>query len=108
MYLTQLRLRNVGPFDDVTLPFTDEHGEPRRVTVILGESGAGKTTLLGAIAHPARPLRHAAAGAGGRRGLRRRALSPRRGRSGASPRSRGRLADGRSRRGRDRGRHPQA
>lgn len=51
MYLTQLRLKNVGPFDDVTLPFTDEQGEPRQVTVIQGESGAGKTTLLGAIAH---------------------------------------------------------
>ena len=50
MYLASLRLRNVGPFDDVTIPFVDAEGLPRPVTVILGDSGAGKTTLLSAIA----------------------------------------------------------
>jgi predicted ATPase len=50
MRLTSIRLRNVGPFDDVTIPFVDEGGMPRRTTVILGDSGAGKTTLLSAIA----------------------------------------------------------
>lgn len=50
MYLASLRLRNVGPFDDVTIPFLDDEGAPRKVTVVLGDSGTGKTTLLSAIA----------------------------------------------------------
>lgn len=50
MYLASIRLRNVGPFDDVTIPFVDDDGQPRRTTVILGDSGSGKTTLLSAIA----------------------------------------------------------
>ncbi len=50
MYLTSVRLRNVGPFDDVTLPLVDIDGSPRMTTVVLGESGSGKSTLLGAIA----------------------------------------------------------
>lgn len=50
MYLASLRLRNVGPFEDVTLSFLDADGQPRRTTVLLGDSGAGKTTLLAAIA----------------------------------------------------------
>lgn len=50
MYLASLRLRNVGPFDDVTIPFVDAEGTPRGATVMLGDSGAGKTTLLAAIA----------------------------------------------------------
>lgn len=51
MYLTGLRLRNVGPFDDATLSFVDEQGRPRMTTVILGESGVGKTAVLSAIAN---------------------------------------------------------
>ncbi len=50
MYLTSIRLRNVGSFDDVTIPFVDEDGQPRKTTVVLGDSAAGKTTLLAAIA----------------------------------------------------------
>jgi hypothetical protein len=50
MYLTSIRLRNVGPFDDVTIPLVDAGGAPRLTTVVLGDSGAGKTTLLAAIA----------------------------------------------------------
>lgn len=50
MYLTSIRLRNLGPFDDVTLTSTNEEGQPRLTTVILGDSGSGKTTLLSAIA----------------------------------------------------------
>src|SRR5947208_337165 len=50
MYLSSVRLRNVGPFDDVTIPFVDGDGLPRPITVVLGESGAGKTTLLAALA----------------------------------------------------------
>lgn len=50
MYLTALRVRNIGPFDDVSVGFVDEEGQPRMTTVILGDSGAGKTALLSAIA----------------------------------------------------------
>ena len=50
MYLTSVRLRNVGPFDDVTIPFVDSDGAPRMTTLVLGDSGAGKTALLSAIA----------------------------------------------------------
>ena len=50
MYLTSIRLRNVGPFDDVTISLVDASGAPRLTSVILGDSGAGKTTLLAAIA----------------------------------------------------------
>jgi len=50
MHLVGLRLVGVGPFDDVTLPFADDDGEPRRLTVIQGAGGVGKTTILTAIA----------------------------------------------------------
>jgi hypothetical protein len=50
MYLTSVRLRNIGPFDDVTIPIVDDEGNPRLTTVVLGDSGSGKTTLLGALA----------------------------------------------------------
>lgn len=50
MYLAAVRLRNVGPFEDVTISLVDADGAPRPTTVVLGDSGAGKTTLLAAIA----------------------------------------------------------
>lgn len=50
MYLTSLRVRNIGAFDDATISFVDEDGQPRMNTVILGDSGSGKTTLLSCIA----------------------------------------------------------
>jgi hypothetical protein len=50
VYLSALRVRNIGPFDDASLSFVDEEGQPRLTTVILGDSGAGKTALLSAIA----------------------------------------------------------
>ncbi len=63
MHLVGLRLVGVGPFDDVTLPFADDDGEPRRLTVIQGAGGVGKTTVLTAIA-ATRPG-HAVAGLAG-------------------------------------------
>lgn len=50
VYLSALRVRNIGPFDDVTVSFVDQDGQPRMTTVIMGDSGAGKTALLSAIA----------------------------------------------------------
>ncbi len=50
MHLVGLRLVGVGPFDDVTLPFADDDGAPRMLTVIQGAGGVGKTTVLNAIA----------------------------------------------------------
>lgn len=50
MLLLELRLVGVGPFRDLTLPLTDDEGEPRRVIVVQGGAGVGKSTLLAAIA----------------------------------------------------------
>jgi hypothetical protein len=50
MLLSRARLVNVGPFADVTFPFSRADGTPRMVTVIHGAGGVGKTALLGAIA----------------------------------------------------------
>ncbi len=58
MKLASVRLHRVGPFDDVTLRFTerkddDEDDAPaatRPLTVVFGGDGTGKTTLLSAIA----------------------------------------------------------
>ncbi len=50
MYLTSIRLVAVGPFDDLVVPFADDDGKPRRVSVIHGAGGVGKTTLLTAVA----------------------------------------------------------
>ncbi|MCA9599493.1 MAG: hypothetical protein KC776_39565 [Myxococcales bacterium] len=50
MRLVAARLIGVGPFEDVELPFADEAGAPRSVTVIHGGGGVGKTTMLTALA----------------------------------------------------------
>lgn len=49
MHIRQLRIQNLACFDDVTLDFTDDKGEPCRWVVLLGENGTGKTTALRAI-----------------------------------------------------------
>jgi hypothetical protein len=41
---------SVGPFDKLVLPFADENGEARPVTVIHGAGGVGKSSVLAAIA----------------------------------------------------------
>ncbi len=51
MRLAGLRLINVGPFSDLSLPFADEDGKPRRVVVLHGGPGTAKTLILSAIAH---------------------------------------------------------
>lgn len=46
MYIKQLRIKNLACFDDVTLDFTNDNGEPAKWVVLLGENGTGKTTAL--------------------------------------------------------------
>ena len=50
MLLSSIHLAGVGAFDDLTLPFDDGRGGPRRLVVLFGGEGVGKTTLLSAIA----------------------------------------------------------
>jgi hypothetical protein len=50
MQLVQVRIVGFGPLRDVTFPFADEGGSPRKVVVVLGGGGVGKTTLVSAIA----------------------------------------------------------
>jgi len=49
MHLLQARLAGVGPFEKALLPFVDDDGRARRVTIIHGSGGVGKTTILAAI-----------------------------------------------------------
>ncbi|HWB77901.1 MAG TPA: hypothetical protein VG755_23210 [Nannocystaceae bacterium] len=49
MYLVSAELENVPPFGTIELPFCDEHGRPRLLTVVHGAGGVGKTVLLSAI-----------------------------------------------------------
>lgn len=50
MYLRELHIRNLRLIRDLTLQFTDEQGEPRMWTVLIGRNGTGKTSILQAIA----------------------------------------------------------
>lgn len=50
MKLLQAVLVGVGPFDKLVLPFADEDGQPRPITVIHGAGGVGKTSALAALA----------------------------------------------------------
>src|SRR5450432_1690083 len=50
MKLLRAVLVGVGPFDELVLPFCDENGEARPVTVIHGGGGVGKSSVLAAIA----------------------------------------------------------
>jgi hypothetical protein len=50
MQLVSARLARVGPFDELELPFCDEQGRPRRLSVIHGAPGVGKTMIVAAIA----------------------------------------------------------
>ncbi|HET7544352.1 MAG TPA: hypothetical protein VFK05_30990 [Polyangiaceae bacterium] len=50
MKLLQAVLVGVGPFEKLVLPFAEENGEARAVTVIHGAAGVGKTSVLAALA----------------------------------------------------------
>jgi len=50
MKLLQAVLVSVGPFEKLVLPFADESGEARSMTVIHGAGGVGKTSVLAALA----------------------------------------------------------
>lgn len=50
MYIESLRIRNLKLLKDFSLSFTNDEGEPRMWTVIIGENGTGKTSILQAIA----------------------------------------------------------
>jgi hypothetical protein len=49
--LSSLRIVGLPPFGDVEIPFADESGSPRSVTVFFGGGGVGKTTVLAAISN---------------------------------------------------------
>lgn len=48
--LTALRIVHLPPFEDLLVPFFDDQGNPRSITVIYGGGGVGKTTILNALA----------------------------------------------------------
>ena len=50
MKLLRAVLVGVGPFEELVLPFADENGEARPITVIHGGGGTGKSSVLSAIA----------------------------------------------------------
>lgn len=52
MKLKKLRLENFKGFSDYELDLSGPDGQPRDVTVLVGENGCGKSTLLQAIALP--------------------------------------------------------
>lgn len=47
--LASLRLVGLPPFGDVVIPFTEDDGSPRPLTVLFGAGGVGKTTVLTAL-----------------------------------------------------------
>ena len=50
MKLLRAVLVGIGPFEELVLPFADENGEARPVTVLHGGGGTGKSSVLAAIA----------------------------------------------------------
>lgn len=49
MKFLNLKLKNIGPFRDVTLSFEKEDGEVYPVVILTGENGTGKSIALDAI-----------------------------------------------------------
>jgi hypothetical protein len=50
MQLVRALIAASGPFERVEVPFADEEGRPRALTVVHGAGGVGKSTLVQAIA----------------------------------------------------------
>lgn len=50
MRLIRALIRGSGPFERVELPFADDGGNPRLLTVIHGGGGVGKSTVVQAVA----------------------------------------------------------
>lgn len=50
MYITRIQLKNIRGFADLDLNLTDDNGDPRMHTLIIGENGTGKSALLRSIA----------------------------------------------------------
>ncbi len=48
--ISNIRLRNYGPFSDVEFDLERKKGEPHAVALVYGENGAGKTRLIDSIA----------------------------------------------------------
>ncbi|HMA92585.1 MAG TPA: AAA family ATPase [Polyangiaceae bacterium] len=49
MHLLRMRMTRLGPFEEISLDFSEE-GTPRPISVVHGGGGTGKTTMLAALA----------------------------------------------------------
>ena len=47
--ISNIRLRNYGPFSDVEFDLEKKKGEPNAVALVYGENGAGKTKLIDSV-----------------------------------------------------------
>lgn len=61
--LRSVRIKNIGPIDDIKIDFSDANGKTLPVCVIGGANGSGKTTVLEVIASLAEVLSTGKAGA---------------------------------------------
>jgi predicted ATPase len=50
MYIEKILLQNVKCFEELDIDFLQSPGNPRKVTIILGNNGIGKSTLLETLA----------------------------------------------------------
>lgn len=50
MEIKEISLRNVGRFNEVTIPFAPNQAVRSNVTLLIGDNGSGKTTILKSLA----------------------------------------------------------